>query len=923
MQLQNTKVYVGLVGEQTIAQTGDTTKYFLNKANGETERIFVDGCTSDTKKLFIQSGLQSYVQHSIQGGTSALFLSGTGITKLSDYDRKSFMSDLCRAISQSMSQYDPDMSMTYAFIGVTDSKVVDFHRDRTVTADRLAHGLGGLQHEVEDWDMVEEKILRGATLPFVLSLHFESLGDNPTNGHLCVVDMNLVNWAPPIAPEACSSSILQKSTAALSNLIHLLANDGILTGVSLPDNALVSLIGEFLYGESKTAFVMFVGSDEGARSDMPSAVDLIKSVRKLKSREITRAVDRRVLFFYEKAKYYQGEKYRLQDELTDAAEEKEQVEKDLDDIQRDFGEERESLAREVDHWQKKSSELEATLESLRAESEGNEADARWENARLVTDKLALKDELRRAEIEMAAAEESKSKLLDLYESLQASYDSLDGVYSELLAAYRMLKERLGQTADERAELQLRVEELEQQAHADAAAIEKLHSDLQSTRAAGDQQLEEAESRHAKEVEQLENKLAEETQQSRELKARITSLETTNKSLTASQSKEISSLQATIAELSSQLEAAETSNSSELASSKSSLRSAERQIKKLEADNSKLQAKLDDAANADGEQWQQEREQLQRQIRRLQQTAENSQRREAELREESERQWSAWESEKVRNHEKYLALKAKLRKAVEFAADVQVKLDTEREGGSTLESAPAEDPEPPQKAAPRKKPNPRARKQPPAKPASPAESDTELPQQQRRRRHQPSVNYTEPDTSKDTNTSNGAGTDNALPSAGMAQAAHDSDDSEISFNPRAMTPKNPKKKPTRAKKSAKQLNAELSTQPARKRPESSESGSPKRKRNGTSQSQDPESPKRRRNGHAGADASGKAVSAEPSSDIASASTALKKKRKLNLSRMRNLLGLGAERPAAESTTQAVKFTVPKIRSAAPTNDADSD
>ncbi|KAJ2842191.1 hypothetical protein IWW36_005998, partial [Coemansia brasiliensis] len=191
MQLQNTKVYVGLVGDQTIAQPGDTTKYFLNKAGAEAERIFVDGCTGDTKNLFAQSGLQSYVQHAIQGGTSALFLSGTGIARMGDYDRKSFMSDLCQAINQSMSQYDPDMSMTYAFIGVTDSKVVDFHRDRTVTADRLAHGLGGLQHEVEDWDMVEEKVLQGATLPFVLSLHFESLRDMPTNGHLCVVDMNI------------------------------------------------------------------------------------------------------------------------------------------------------------------------------------------------------------------------------------------------------------------------------------------------------------------------------------------------------------------------------------------------------------------------------------------------------------------------------------------------------------------------------------------------------------------------------------------------------------------------------------------------------------------------------------------------------------------------------------------------------------
>ncbi|KAJ1935608.1 hypothetical protein EC988_008431, partial [Linderina pennispora] len=136
------------------------------------------------------------------GGTSSVFLSASGITRLADYDRKQFMSDLCQSISRCMSDFDPDMSMTYAFVGVTDQKMIDFHHDCSVSPEAIEHGLADLQHEVDDWEMVEQKILRGSTLPFILSLHFESLHGTPTNGHFCIVDLNFVDWSPLEIPRA-------------------------------------------------------------------------------------------------------------------------------------------------------------------------------------------------------------------------------------------------------------------------------------------------------------------------------------------------------------------------------------------------------------------------------------------------------------------------------------------------------------------------------------------------------------------------------------------------------------------------------------------------------------------------------------------------------------------------------------------------
>ncbi|KAJ1868635.1 hypothetical protein LPJ57_005757 [Coemansia sp. RSA 486] len=821
---------------------------------------------------------------------------------------------------------------------------------------------------------------------------------------------------------------LQQSAKSLSTLIHLLANDAILNGATVPGSALVSLTGEFLYGESKTAFVMYLGTDEGASEDLEASIDLIRSLRKLRSREIIRPVDRRVMFFFEKAKYYQSEKYRLQDELTDLQDEKEQLEKDLDDIQRDFGEERDALSREVGHWQSKSKTLEETLEALRSQSAGIEADIRWENAKLVTEALALKDELRKAEIEMTSAEDSQSKLLDLYEGLQGSYNSLDSVYSELLSAYRMLKERYGKMAESNATLQETIQELEGQAKLNEQSIKDIKGEIKKTAADSRKQVEQLENKHAEEVNELEAQISAFTQNAAELNAKVAHLETQNKSLSVSQSKEASQLQNTIQELSSQLEDVQRQAAAEASTLTSSLRSAEKLINRLETERVRLADKVDELSvnseihqelGAKESMWLREREQLMRQIDRYQKAIESAERRESELRDESEAQWAAWESEKNRNHQKYLKLKDRFREAVDFAADAQIQLEGAREktaepeldtNHGTLSNGHARK-QTRRKAAPKKTapaPAPLSIDQTRAQaigveddedtgmdvdtPTAPvhslatkhAETASE-PAHERRsttrnRRVQP--NYAESDDNEDfsfgmvdpapssrgrqNNGSKGKPRNKNTRSGLAARESAsdnggDSDDSEITFNTSSTTTQQKQQPKTRgraprAKKSAEELNAELRTQPARKRAAasgknkasnglsaSSDAGAgdsidgtvdgqsenaaaaaaaplPKRKRAVQPRASKASAPKALSAGiHDSADDAAAAVAALPTAvSVAggngAGSNALKKKRKLNLSRMRNLLGFSADVSALSEANshQAVKFVVPKIR-----------
>ncbi|KAJ2776230.1 hypothetical protein H4R18_005781 [Coemansia javaensis] len=948
LRLQNAEVFVGLVGSQAAAQAGETSKYFaVAGRDGAAARVYVDGCTADAGRLAEVGGLARYVQHAVEGGTAALFVSGTGLTRGSDYGGRGLVAALCRAIDGSMAAHDPELSMTYAFVGVTDGRVVDLHRDCAVAGERVRGGLGALHHEVDDWEALAARLQRGASLPFVLSLRFESLrGAAPTSGQLCVADMGVVSWAPGAGADAAAAATaggrLQQSALALAQLARLLGGGAVLAGATVPANALVDLTGEFLHGHSKTAFVMFLGTDEAAAADVAAAADLIPALRRLRAREAAAPVDRRVALFYEKARYYQAEKYRLQDELADAQDARDQAERDLDDVQRDFGEERDALAREVGHWRARSADLERALDALRAASAGAEADARWENARLVTEKLQLRDDLRRAEVDMAAAEDAQARLLDLHESLQGAYDSLDAVYAELVAAYRALKDRCAALADARAAL-------ERAADARAQDAARQIADLTARAAA----LARQDAARADDVARLEAQLHDQAQRARAAEARAAQLEAANAALAASHGAE---RQAAAAALAAQLEDRERQAAAEL-------HAAQRAARRLEADNAALRRSVDQlSAAADAHhdaderrlQWERERDQLQRQLARLQTTAENAQRREAELREESESQWAAWEDEKTRAHQKYLRLKSRFRDAVEFAAGVQATLETTAAGELEPSAPAAAELEPPAPAAadagpaepePAAPVNGRSH----AAPAGPGSGSAASTRAARRPRRPRRPRYAgSGDDSNDSDYGAAQQPDNAAPAA-----AADSDDSEITFNPAVIAPAEPPPPPPppplprrrlapRVRKSARELDAELATRPARRppAPAPAPASPPKRRRAAQTaaaqpepepepEPQGPEPPKRRR--RAAPAAAVQEPDPEPAAEPEPAADALKKKRRLNLSRMRNLLGLsagagaGAGAATAAAGAQAIKFAVPKIRAtaAAQPEAADSD
>ncbi|KAJ1951028.1 hypothetical protein FBU59_000398, partial [Linderina macrospora] len=625
--------------------------------------------------------------------------------------------------------------------------------------------------------------------------------------------------------------------------------------------------------------------------------------------------------------------------------EKEALEKDLDDIQRDYSDEREALVKEVAHWQERSKALEETLERLRSENEGAEADARWENAKLVTEKLALRDEIRRCKIELALNEDEKSKLLDLTEALQESHVSLDALHGKLFDTYRDLAQRFVEMTNSSDTMQMTVEELKEQSARDRRDLKALRASAQSDAQSFEKYMTDMEDQQIHVVGELEAQLTAASALSKELKERVAKLETENRRLMMSQTAETKDLQKTVAELTSHLEFSQQEMMSENAALAERLRMAERAAKRLETENARMAGRMDAMAAGSGmngsaqASWEREREQLTAQVKRLRRAAEKAEQRAQEAREDGDSNWAEWQREKKSADERHRRLTTRLQEHVNHAADVNSALDDERTNGVAM---------PPSAAMSRRTRNISEEEQTLDQMMSQLDTDDSMgmatatkepvqqPAQQPKRRGRPAgkkaaaVADGAPATSKTApaNTPARRGRGRGRPpkhtAAGTAAAATD----DVNTAPKGRT----KRVAARNRKTIVEMDTELMTQPAQKR-EGKKAGhllqQPSEENAASSQIDDTHmtptdkvprapSPKRKHGGL------GKITLGAVRSGSAATGVTLKKKRRLNMRDIQNNLSTakqamaGAGKLAATAAPRAkinqpIQFVVAKLRS----------
>ncbi|KAJ1915977.1 hypothetical protein H4219_004038 [Mycoemilia scoparia] len=704
MKLRSTAVHAHIVDSGSkLLQPGDTSKYITFSPQEDAEgsdssrRVYIDGCTTsdNTASIFKSQGYAEYIRHAFNGGMSAIFLTGAGISKGSDYQLMPVMTDITGYIDSCIRDIH-ELSMTYTYLGITDQKVIDLCKDKVVFESKIKNGLDSLHHDIDDWTDLRDHILQGSSIPFILSINFERMFDTPMCGKLCIVDLGIPHWAPNPA-NADSRPGLTSSVKSLQNVMRLVSSDTVVTDINIPTCPLVELLDEFLVGNCKSIFSFFLSSDPKERDNIEGAIEFIPTLRAIKKRENILPVDRRVTFLFEKAKYYQKEKYQLEEQLEEEKKKVDELENDMDEMQTSWNEEKDAILGEVTHWQNKCADIEASFGEANTMSDELKTDYELEILKLSTEMLSLKDVVRKLELEKTLIEGEKMKNLTLYSELESEYeasiircDQAEQSIKDLESEKVLLNDQIRKLKHDNDSLNDEIAKLKDHIEQNASTIEDLNSKLKTTSKENiklEKLITTREAEHEKNISKLEAKIAKLTTQLKEKEVEKNDLAVDLKKNIASQEKELSTkvneydsivkkYEKMLSDLNASLEneahnhckTTETLNKklekleSDLKDSKALIKDYKKTIKELE-----LNAKVQAENNAVSDEWEMERKYMMKQIENLQKNAKRASEREADLRRENSELLNQWEEDRQRSHTEFLSLKRDLQAANEMTA----------------------------------------------------------------------------------------------------------------------------------------------------------------------------------------------------------------------------------------------------------------
>ncbi|KAK9759734.1 hypothetical protein K7432_016964 [Basidiobolus ranarum] len=290
----------------------------------ETRRLYFDRCYNSQKvDVFNDSRLEENIQFSISGGNSVVFNLGVGMGKHTTYDRMKVLAPFMETLKRQDLMEQKNMSISYAYLGVTDSKCVDLQTERSVTADLLNHGVDPFLSKIQSFDEIHERLDQGCTLPFILAIRFETSGADPTSGTFYLVDMGVPRYIPldsimtKETPINSAISGVSKSFYLMRKITTQLTSGSFVGPLPYDDTYFTLLTSDFFSGNCKSLFVFNVETNEKhLNRETIELLEFAEGIRKMKLHEKINKIDRRVIQHERRSKQYKVELKKIQTEYA-------------------------------------------------------------------------------------------------------------------------------------------------------------------------------------------------------------------------------------------------------------------------------------------------------------------------------------------------------------------------------------------------------------------------------------------------------------------------------------------------------------------------------------------------------------------------------------------------------------------------------
>ncbi|ORY00411.1 hypothetical protein K493DRAFT_103556 [Basidiobolus meristosporus CBS 931.73] len=328
---------------------------------------------------------------------------GIGMGKNTTYDRMKVLAPFMETLKRQDLKDHKNMSISYAYLGVTDSKCVDLQTERSVTADLLNHGVDPFLTKIESFDEIQEKLDQGCTLPFVLAIRFETSGVDPTSGTFYLIDMGVPRYIPldsimtKETPISSAISGVSKSFYLMRKFTTQLTSGSFVGPLPYDDTYFTLLTSDFYSGNCKSLFVFNVEANEKQLSrDTIELLEFAEVLRKMKLREKPNKIDRRVTQLERRAKQYKAELKKIQVEYEAQFGLLRQQETLLQESQG----KNESLEEQIQELAQNCSELEEQYAELQANENMLIMDAKLNSTMMSTELVTLKEEIRRVRVNL-------------------------------------------------------------------------------------------------------------------------------------------------------------------------------------------------------------------------------------------------------------------------------------------------------------------------------------------------------------------------------------------------------------------------------------------------------------------------------------------------------------------------------------------
>ncbi|KAL7750184.1 hypothetical protein RI367_004357 [Sorochytrium milnesiophthora] len=191
-----------------------------------------------------------------------------------------------------------DTQISYAFIGVSDSRCVNLVAERGISPISHVSDIEPMFQQVSSIDVVKEKVGRGSTLPFVCFVRVDVLGSTPTRGQLCLVDLKTMSFDDDNmnARMSVSAASLARSALVLKSVVQSLSQVSFTGQIPYDEASLTALAADLIGGNSHTTFLVDILNDQDTPTvDVASALSLVHTLRKVKNRTAQCLLDKQLV----------------------------------------------------------------------------------------------------------------------------------------------------------------------------------------------------------------------------------------------------------------------------------------------------------------------------------------------------------------------------------------------------------------------------------------------------------------------------------------------------------------------------------------------------------------------------------------------------------------------------------------------------